>query len=201
MTTLAWPNLTITPLRAEWTFVGLTQVHEAPISGAVQTQEIPGGYWTCVLDYSHARGDNARLLWAFLQQMAGRAGRVAVPSFGYERPSGVGGGSPVVAGAGQVGKSLAVSGGPISTTGWLKAGDLFGVGGYIYRLTADVTTDGVGAATLAFGPSLRASPANAAAITLRRPTTTMMFVDDRQGSSFTPGGVVPFVLTFREAFT
>jgi hypothetical protein len=200
MTTLSWPSLTITPVRADWNLVSVTQIHESPLTGAVQTQELPGAYWQCVLDYSNARGDNARLLWAFVAQMRGRAGRVAVPSFGRDRPAGVGGGAPLVAGGGQTGNTLAIDGAPISITGWLLAGDIFSVGGYLYMLTADATTSGGGAATLSIAPSLRAAPADNAALTLVRPTTTMMFLADEQGSTYTPGGMQPFVFTLREAF-
>jgi len=200
MTTLSWPAISITPQRVDWTLVSVTQIHESPLTGAVQTQELPGAYWQCVLDYSHARGDNARLLWAFVAKMRGRAGRVAVPSFGKDRPAGVGGGTPLVKGAGQTGAALLIDGAPISTAAWLKAGDVFGVGSYLYMLTADADTDGSGEVTLAFAPSLRASPADNAALTLIRPTTVMMFLADEQGTSYSPGGAQPFVLTLREAF-
>ena len=200
MTTLAWPSLTILPQRVDWNLVSITQLHESPLTGAVQTQELPGAYWQCVLDYSHARGDNARLLWAFVARMRGRAGRVAVPAFGKDRPAGVGGGTPLVVGGGQTGATLAIDGAPVSTTGWLKAGDLFGVGGYLYMLTADANTTAGGTVTLQFAPSLRVSPSDNAALTLVRPTTVMMFVADEQGTSYTPGGMQPFVLTLREAF-
>lgn len=200
MTTLAWPSISIKPLRADWNLVSVTQIHESPLTGAVQTQEMPGAYWQCVLDYSHARGADARLLWAFLAQMRGRAGRVAVPSFGKDRPAGVGGGAPLVAGGAQAGNTLAIDGAPISTTGWLLAGDVFGVGGYLYMLTADADTSAGGAATLQFAPALRASPADNAPVTIVRPTTVMMFLADQQGTTYTAGGVTPFVLTLREAF-
>jgi hypothetical protein len=200
MTTLAWPSISIVPQRVDWTLVSVTQLHESPLTGAVQTQELPGAYWQCVLDFSHARGDNARLLWAFVAKMRGRAGRVAVPAFGKDRPAGVGGGSPLVKGAGQSGATLLIDGAPTSTTGWLKAGDVFGVSGYLYMLTADAETSGAGEVTLQFAPSLRAPSTDNAPLTLIRPTTVMMFLADEQGTSYSPGGSTPFVLTLREAF-
>lgn len=200
MTVLAFPTLSIRPVRVDWSLVSITQVHESPLTGAVQTQELAGAYWQCVLDFSHARGADARLLWALLGKMRGRAGRLAVPTYGRERPAGVGGGAPLVAGAGQVGNALAIDGAPASTTGWLLAGDLVGVGGYVYMLTADADTDSLGAASLALVPALRSAPADNAAITTVRPTTTMMFVADEQGSTISAGPIQPFVLTLREAF-
>lgn len=200
MTILSWPALTVDPARVEWTLVSVTQLHESPLTGAVQTQELPGAYWQCILDYSNAWGESARLLWAFLARMRGRAGRVYVPAFGKESPAGVGGGTPVVNGAGQTGNTLNIDGAPTSTTGWLLAGDVFSVGSYLYMLTADADTDGSGTAALSFAPALRAAPADGASIVINSPVTTMMFLGDEQGSSYTPGGMQPFVLTLREWF-
>jgi len=200
MTTLSWPTVTIDPARVEWTLVAVTQIHESPLTGSVQTQELPGAYWQCVVDYSNAWGDNARRLWAFVAAMRGRAGRVNVPAFGRETPSGVGGGSPAVNGAGQLGNTLAIDGAPLSTTGWLLAGDMFSVGGSLHMLTADADTDGSGTATLTFAPALRAAPSDGGAITTVNPTTVMMFLADQQGSSYAPGGMQPFVFTLRESF-
>lgn len=200
MPTLAWPDLTIKPRRADWSLVCATQVDESPLTGASQTQGLPGAYWTCVLDYGQAMGANARLLRALTGKLRGRAGRVLVPAYGYDRPAGAGGGSPVVAGGGQSGTSLAVAGAPASVTGWLLEGDLFGLDGYLYMCTANANTAGGGTATLSVFPELRRAPPDAAALTLVRPSTTMMLAADEQGTTYTPGPVTPYVLTFREWF-
>jgi hypothetical protein len=200
MSVLSWPALSTDPARVEWTLVSVTQIHESPLTGAVQTQELPGAYWQCVVDYSNAWGDNARRLWAFVAAMRGRAGRVNVPVFGKETPAGVGGGTPLVNGGGQSGNTLLIDGAPVSTTGWLLAGDVFSVGGSLHMLTADANTDSGGTTTLTFAPALRASPSNNATVTIVKPTTVMMFLADQQGSSYNPGGVQPFVFTLREAF-
>jgi hypothetical protein len=199
MSVLSWPAVTIDPARVEWTLVAVTQIHESPLTGAVQTQELPGAYWQCVVDYSNAWGGNARRLWAFVAAMRGRAGRVNVPVFGKEAPAGVGGGTPLVDGGGQSGNTLLIDGAPVSTPGWLLAGDVFSVGGSLHMLTADANTDSGGTATLTFAPALRASPSNNAAVTIVNPSTVMMFLADQQGSSYNPGGVQPFVFTLREA--
>lgn len=200
MTTLAWPSLNILPQRADWNLIAVTQIHESPLTGAARTQALPGAYWQCVLDYSHARGADVRALWAFVARMQGRAGRVAVPTFGNLAPRGAGGGTPLVKGGGQEGTSLLVDGAPASTAGWLLEGDLFQVGEYVHMLTGIATTNGAGEATLQFFPELREVPADNAPITIRNCTTRMMFVADQQGTTYAPGPLAPFVLTLREAF-
>ena len=48
-------------------------------------------------------------------------------------------------------------------------GDLFSLGNYLHMLTADVTADGSGNATLVFEPTLRTSPSNNAALDISTP--------------------------------
>jgi hypothetical protein len=200
MTTLVWPALTIEPVRADWTLNALTQVHESPLTGAVRTQALPGAYWSCVLDYSHARGTNAQLLWGLMARLQGRAGRVAVPLFGNQRPRGVGGGTPLVQGGGQSGTTLVIDGAPASTTGWLLQGDVIQVGDYAYMIAADANTSAGGAATLSIYPQLRSSPSDNAQVKTKACTTRMMLMADQQGTSYAAGGMRPWVLTLREAF-
>ncbi len=202
MTTLSWPSVSVNPTRSEWWLQGLTQEHRSPLSGAVQTQELPGAHWTARIEYHNVAGADARALQAFIGKMRGRAGRVYVPNFGRPTPAGVGGGTPVVAGAGQTGSTLNVSGGPLSTTDWLVAGDLVGVNGQVYMVTANATTDGSGAAALAIAPPLRSSPASLSAVTLSYPTFVGMLADDRQGWTYEAGhlGRLTFIFDLVEVF-
>ena len=95
----------------------------------------------------------------------------------------------MVAGAGQTGSTLNVSGGPLSTTGWLVPGDLIGVNGTLHLVTAQADTDGSGNCAVAIAPPLRVSPADASAITLVRPTITAMLNSDRNGWTYEPAGM------------
>jgi len=88
---------------------------------------------------------------------------------------GAGGGTPLVAGASQTGATIATDGWP-STTLVLKAGDLvtFATGvNVVYDITADVTSDGGGLATLPVSPNVFAggSPGNNDAITITAAVT------------------------------
>ena len=88
---------------------------------------------------------------------------------------GAGGGTPLVAGASQTGSTIATDGWPVSTV-VLKAGDLvtFASGiNIVYDITADVTSDGAGLATLPVSPNVFAggSPGNNDAITITASVT------------------------------
>ena len=202
MTTLSWPAFSIDPTRAEWWLETLTQEHRSPLTGAAQTQELLGARWSTRVEYHNLGEADARLAWAFIGSMRGRAGRVYVPNFGRPTPKGIGGGTPVVSGAGQTGSTLNVTGGPLTTSGWLVAGDLIGVNGTLHLLTATANTDGSGNSALAIAPPLRTSPADAATITLERPTLTCMLNSDRNGWTYEPAsmGRHTFVFDLVEVF-
>lgn len=88
----------------------------------------------------------------------------------YLTPKGVGGGSPLVAGASQTGSNINVDAAPLSTTNWLRAGDIVKFAGInlVYDITANVNTDGGGLATLPISPEIFSgnSPADNAAVTI-----------------------------------
>jgi hypothetical protein len=88
---------------------------------------------------------------------------------------GAGGGTPLVNGASQTGSSIITDGWPDSTV-VLKAGDLvqFASITLVYDVTADVTSDGSGNATIPISPNIFSggSPANNAAITI---TASVLF--------------------------
>lgn len=94
-------------------------------------------------------------------------------------PSGL---SPLVKGASQTGTNVLTDGWPASTLIY-KAGDLvkFANHNKAYMLTADVTSDGSGNATLPIKPALLTSPADNSAITYQNVPITVAFTDDMQG--------------------
>ena len=65
-------------------------------------------------------------------------------------------------------------------TGDYFAIDLPSGGRSMHKLTADADSDGGGAATLAFRPALRESPANNAALIVQSATTVMRLESDEE---------------------
>lgn len=202
MTTLAWPAVSVDQTRFEWWLQSITQEHVSPLTGAVQTQELPGAHWQARVEYLNVTESDCRLLWAFIGVMRGRAGRVYVPNFGRPTPEGVGGGTVYVGGSGQVGATLHVAGCPLSTAGWLVPGDFVGVGGRMYLVTDDVDSDGTGSADIPLAPPIATAPTDLSTVVTDRPTVTMMFAGDRQGWTYEPGlsGRHTFAFDLREVF-
>lgn len=89
------------------------------------------------------------------------------------------GSTPLVKNGSQTGSSLTTDGWAASTL-VLKAGDYFSVNSELKMVTADVTSDGSGNATVNFKPALRNSPSDNAPLTVRDATCTMILVDDMQ---------------------
>lgn len=199
MALVTFPTLNLQPFRFGWFLTSLTGApQESPQGGQTQTQALPGAYWSCQMDYSHARGDDFRALLLWLEMMRGRGNRCRMVHPDHLRPLGAGGGSPVVAGAGQEGASLAISGAAASVAGWLLAFDLVEVDGYLYRVTANADTDPSGNAVLSLNPPLRGSPADAAEIILTRPSAKMMLESDTAGTTYEAGVIRPVVFSMRE---
>lgn len=197
MSVLTWPTLSRGPTRQQWNLTASTQVAASALNGATQTQVMPGALWSTTVEYS-LLGADAKRFEAFLLSLQGRAGRVSVGNFGAVRPRGTVSGSPLVNGAALSGAStLAIDG--VSAGVTLLAGDYFGVGNRLHMATVDATANGSGQMTVSFVPPLRAAVADNAAVTLVRPTTTMMLLDDRQGWLYAAGGLRTYVVDLIEA--
>ncbi len=157
-----------------------TQSFRSPLDNTVQTLELTGARWRVNYELPPMTRAQAAAWTAFLTELLASAGRF----FGFDpdarSPRGSALGSPLVNGAGQTGKSLIVDGWSELETGLLLPGDYFAVAGELKMVTASVDSDSAGEATVAFTPSLRASPADGAALTLTNAEATMMLVDDEQ---------------------
>lgn len=159
-----------------------TQVFTSPINNSVQTAELGGARWR--LDFTlrqMTREDAARWI-AFITKMRG----MSETFYGYDLNCpdnlGVGGGTPLVNGAGQTGTSLTIDGAPANTVRWLREGDFFEVSGELKRVVQDIDVDGSGEATLVFEPYLRDSPSENDPIDITSPRVKMRLSDDRQQS-------------------
>lgn len=178
MATLPMP---VTDSYAAFNFrmVANTQSHTSPLDGTTQTLELTGSRWRGEYELKPMKRPLAAPWVSFLAELNGMSGRF----FGFDpsatTPQGSGGGdSPLVQGASQTGKSLISDAWTASQTGLLLPGDYFEVNGELKMVTASVDSNGSGVATIAFTPSLRASPLNNAVITINNPTCTMMLEKD-----------------------
>lgn len=157
-----------------------TQTFTSPLTRNTQRLVLTGGRWRADYTLPKMNARQAGPWMAFLDQCEGMANTFNAYDPDRQRPLGAGTGTPLVKSGSQTGSSLTTDGWTSSTL-VLKAGDYFSVNNELKRVTADVTSDGSGNATVTFKPALRSSPADDAPLTLTRPTCTMILEGDNQG--------------------
>ena len=182
MAALAFPTLTRKPDASSvpWRLISRTGRLVSALNGYIQTQEQPGARWAFTAQWSHLGAADAALMRAFLVSLRGQAGRFT--AYNYVQPTirGTLAGAPAVNGAGQTGALLNVSGCTVGTT--LLAGDLIGFAGpELHMVSANGTADGAGQIVVPIEPPIRTSPANAAAVTTRRPLAQFMLSSPEVG--------------------
>lgn len=161
----------------------------------------PSGHmWTASCTVPNLKEPESGLMRAFLAKLGGRANTFQMPVPGYTRPANdYAGPAGLVNGAGQSGYSVA-------TDGWtagaaiLPEGSYITVGGELKLVTAAVTANGSGQATIPIEPPLRYAPADNSAIVITEPYV-IMSMSDQNGASW--GLRAPrfhgFELSFEEA--
>lgn len=140
----------------------------SPFSAEQQLYVHAGQWWEAEIQLPKLARDDAEDFAAWLFSLRGKEGSFLMGDPSAATPRGSAGGTPLVDGAGQTGLTLAVKGGPLSTTNWLKAGDYIQLGSgastRLHKVLVAANTDGAGKATLDIWPRLRSSPADGAAI-------------------------------------
>lgn len=198
-----FPSLMPLPLSNEWQLHARTQHSISELDGTVQTIALPGAYWRCAVSYPVVNSARWRQFEAWVADLEGAAGRFYFGPQHAKTPVGTGAGTPLVQGASQTGSQL-VTDGWTPSSAILKAGDYFhyDVSGRreLKIITADVSSNGSGVATISFKPPIRVSPADNAAIVTTNPSCVMMLADDEQGSlTHRPAGLAALSIVMREA--
>lgn len=118
--------------------------------------------------------------YAFLLSQRGQSDTFTTTMPGHTAPQGSWAGAPVVAGAGQTGRTVNLSGFTINQTGVAKAGDLVQFAGHtkVYMVTADANSSATGTATVSIEPALMTSPANLAALATSNIPFTVALASD-----------------------
>lgn len=166
----SWPR-TIVPARSTPpSMPGALQAFGQSGKGQTRATNNAGRIWTesyPVLDLAQPE------VRAFLHTIASfwRNGTAfEIDHYDLRNNLGVGGGAPLVMGAGQFGASLVVDAAPVSTTNWLRQGDLIRVAGVapVLDVAADVTTSAGGVATIPIEPPIPegSEPADNAVVTI-----------------------------------
>jgi hypothetical protein len=200
MAVITYPTNMPGPESCRWELASNTQVSISPLSGQVQTQELPGARWRVSIDYPPVRDAAIRAtMRAFFASMRGQANRVDLWPFDCPRLRGTGAGTPLVNGASQTGASLITDGWTAATT--VLKGDYLSVGQQLFMASADGTASGGGAMTISVEPPIRTSPADNAAITITKPKARFMLADPTIGWRIDSNFLTGFSADFIEVFS
>jgi hypothetical protein len=202
MPVLTFPTIR-RPSEAAERLIGLTQTHESPFDGTMQTLEMPGARWEFTVSWQVLSVDDRRELAAFLARLRGRAGRFTYGPIWSPRRA-TGGGTPVINGAGQSGEVLSTSGWTASAQAmragdWLSYADTLGRQ-RLHQVVADATANGSGIAALTISPPIRRAGANGAAVQITAPIGTFMLPQDEAPAiNIRPPSLGQVTITMREA--
>ncbi|MCK2149538.1 hypothetical protein MYE70_10715 [Marinobacter alexandrii] len=171
----------ISPDAEEWKLTYNTLTFESDLNGAMQTAELPGARWSVSMTFSNRQGKAARALQGFLAGLKGRAGRVWVIPVDWE-PLGTPDGAGAVSADTSGGTSLPTNGWDADIIELFCAGDYFEVNGELKKLTATISSDALGQATLQFAPPLRQPVTIGMSIRVIEPRCQMLLSSDDQAT-------------------
>ena len=181
-------------------------------AGTFQTSTVPGARWRCTLVFPPLKRENSGPLQAFLARVSDLGNRFLMPDFSASL-RGAGGGTPLIRGAAQTGRSVLTDGWPDGAV-ILRAGDMIQLGdNRLHIVTADVTSgasgivydelgnplltedsppqqimvNGVGFASIPFEPPLQSSPADDTPILIGTNAKAVFMLDGGYAASSTPG--------------
>ena len=192
------------PAEAAERLIGLTQTHESPFDGTLQTLEMPGARWELTATWPTLGPDDRRLMAAFLASLRGRAGRFAFSPAQWSPRRATGGGTPVVNGDFQVGSAL-------STRGWTALAQVMRAGDWLsyvdtrgrrrlHLVVADASADAAGVAALSISPPIRRAGADGAVVDVVAPAGVFMLPQDEAPSlNIRPPSFGQVTITMREA--
>lgn len=196
MATITFPS-SPKPSGMQWKLVMPAQTNVSGWTGGRQTLASNRGWWECQLTLPPMVGRDAVNPWrSFVAQARGSANDFQVPVDATAQSALAN--TVLVNGAGQTGRNLVTDGWPASTT-ILSAGEFVTVGNQLLQLTADVTSDGSGNATISFEPPIRSAPADNASVEYKNPYALMYCVEE-PSLSVTVGDVYMLALNLRESF-
>lgn len=196
MTTITLPS-TPKPQSMTWRLTQPAQVNVSSWTGRRQTLASGRGWWECQITLPPIVGTSNFNAWrAFAGLARGAANDFQVPVDPTAQSSVSA--TPLINGAGQTGRSLNTDGWPNSST-VLYAGQYVTINNQLLQLTANVTSNGSGQATISFEPAIRVSPADNAAIEFKNPYALMYLADDAEWS-VDAGYVYSFSMNLRESF-
>lgn len=169
---LAFPTYSgITSIR--FNTIRAAVMSQSPFSFKQQTLEYPGERWEADITLPPMKKSSAKAWIGWLCSLNGHEGTFLMGDPDGALPLGSAGGTPLVAGASQTGRSLNIDGATASQTGWLKAGDYIQLGSSstatLHMVLQDADSDGGGNVQLDLFPKVRTAPADNSAVVVTSP--------------------------------
>jgi len=196
MTTITFPS---TPKiqTMSWRLVQPAQNNISGWTGKRQVIASGRGWWECEINMPPIVGTANVNAWrAFLAKTQGSVNDFQIPV----DPTAQSALSNTVQtnGSNQTGRSIATDGWPNSTTA-LTAGQYVTINNQLLQLTADVTSNGSGQATLSVEPPVRQPVADNSAVEYKNPYC-LMYLNEKPSLSVEPGYVYSLSMSLRESF-
>lgn len=168
MANVTFPTLARNAQTQEIDLVSATDVFRSAFNGVITTQGRGGEFLRVTLGFLNVEEPDRSLLRSFLASLYGRENRVIWYDVAHVQ-QGAFGGTPLVAGASQTGKSIAIDGASNNITDWIVAGDWFSIGNVLRMATANASSDGGGNVTISCWPRFQFAPTDNAAVTVVNP--------------------------------
>jgi len=189
MTTYAFPS--VTPNSTMFSMESNTSIFQSALTGAIQTLDRGGEHWRVQIAFHNLKTPNNDVLLAWLAKLNGQQHRFTLHNHAAAN-RGAFGGTPLVDGASQTGKSINVDGCSDGITNWIRAGDFFAIDNELKICTADAnsasSSPGGGDINIAFAPRLHSAPADDAVITTSDATGVFMLDSASVSWKYKPGG-------------
>lgn len=207
MADLEWPAEFVPNVQMDF-HLEITGVHVvSPLSGAMQSLQRGGHFWTAELEFSPLPNDTgaAGRLQAFLAKL-GVLNRVTLHDHSKPEARGQLGGAPAVAAAAALGSTtVPLDGCTPNVQGWLLSGDMMMVSDgaspertQLVICTADAATDGAGETEVEFQPPLRFPLSEGAAVKFGSEARARFYLATSPMRSTRPGRFSALTIALRE---
>ena len=165
-----------------WGMERVVAVTESPFTNQEQIFEHEGSQWKATFTLPPMKKDKAAIWLAFLMSLRGRRGTFKIGDQDRKTIQGTATGTVLVKGASQTGNAINLDGFTASRANVFLAGDYIQINSYLYMVSANVTANGSGEATVFVEPSLRTGieAINDNTTVVYSNTTTVMRLDNNE---------------------
>ncbi len=165
-----------------WGMERVVAVTESPFTNQEQIFEHEGAQWKATFTLPPMKKEKAAVWLAFLMSLRGRRGTFKIGDQDRKTIQGTATGTVLVNGAAQTGNAINLDGFTASRANVFLAGDYIQINSYLYMVSANVTANSSGEATVYVEPSLRTGieAINDDTTVVYSNTTTLMRLDNNE---------------------